>query len=58
MDSVSCCMLTLSLPSRYVFYTTRASTIEVHLAWYVMCVAGCRSMVRTEVVGGGDDLLV
>ena len=51
-------MLVLSLPNHYVLYTIRATTIEVYLAWYVKCVIGCRGVVRTEVVGDADDLLV
>jgi len=51
-------MLSMSLPSRYVLYTTHACSIEVYLAWYVKCVTGCRGIVRTEVVGDWGDLLV
>ena len=51
-------MLALCLRSRYVLYTTHTCTIEVYLAWYVKCVIGCRGMVRTEVLGDWDDLLV
>ena len=52
MDSVSALlMLAMSLPSRYVIYTTHTFTTEVYFAWYVKCVTGCRGIVGMDIRG-------